>query len=1521
MIFNARQVAVTIVGQFCIEARHVKNLLEVFSVDSTWRHIRCSLAAVIKNPIAKKSLGPQVSSLLRIIGSAFVWVAAYVFISTGNCATGSTSIGSPLTDANPLAMPSVGDYGLRVLSPTVLELTLINTKDEDPARVPNWDFVSDTFSLSLPATSSFTVTANGQTVGISSTGFKRRPIYAPVKQRDLRIGNHIYLKLASAIADGAVVEVKNPSGNVWTAPTQFVTTNDVLRFNPAIHVNEVGYMPNAPKKAMVGYYLGSFGEMDIPTANGFKIVNASSGAVVFSGALKQRKDVGYTYNAATPPAPYSPPYQKVYEADFTAFTTPGEYRLQVPGMGASFAFIINEGVAATFARTFALGLFHQRCGTDMDIPVTRFDHGFCHTNTVDVPTMAFNETQTMIGSKVSDLFDPKTGLRDPNVMPRHTAPPMTNSDASLYPFVRQGKIDVSKGHHDAGDYSKYTINSAGLIHHLVFAADSFPGAGDLDNLGIAESGDGKSDLLQEAKWEADYLAKMQDTDGGFYFLVYPKTREYEQDVTPDHGDPQVVWPKTTAVTAAATAALAEIASSPRFQQQFPTEAAAYMAKAELGWTFLMNAIAKYGKDGAYQKITHYGNEFMHDDELAWAASAMFVATRDPLYFAKLKEWLPDPNSTSVRRWGWWRMFEGYGCAIRTYAFAVRSHRISSNALMDATYLSQCEAEIVATADDITRFSNETAYGTSFPDPSKGNRDAGWYFSSERAFDITTGYQISAKPEYKEALFANINYEGGCNPVNVGYVTGLGWKRQRENVHQYSQNDPRVLPATGLPLGNVVAGCPYLYFYSQESKGPNELTELCFPADNAIDAPYAYYDRWIDTYNTMAEFVVVDEARSLASLSYWMAQSGIASQPWKPVAGQITGVPASLPVDSSMTVGLTAPGVDLTGAQIVWEVKYLEPAFGATRTFAPKFSGATWIEAEALLPDGRRIFARSNFTATTSLNTTPNSYESTPVTPGTNTVAIYHADNSLVDATGKQGPLALVGNAALDLSNVGWMASPSGGALRFQDLGDQAKVTIPAASMINANTVFVSVEAMIYINAFKGYNRGNAKILSLEQGWNCFVALTEDIYAGPIIKGGTTWAFGGETLKNALTPQTWYHLSLRVDKTGGYIAKLNGNVIAAQASSEFANWNATTPITLQLGDFDGWIDEVVVRSSTVTGGTVTNKPPTASLSAPSTTLTAPATVVLNATATDSDGSVAKVEFFNGATKIGEDTSSPYSFSWASVPAGTYSLTVRATDNQGATTTSSAVSVTVAAATGPTPPAATFVKTDTMTKGNWIGAYGSDGYTVVSHIESIPSYGGAVPSGKEDYLWTASTTDTRALQKVDSSDRIASVWYAPDSFNIDFNFTDANAHRVALYLMDWDGSGRAERLEVINPSNNTVLNTTDVSNFGQGKYVVFDLKGKTRIHVSRTAGPNVIVEGVFFDAAPKAKGASLKVKGASAQGLQIEVTGDTGLTYNIQSSSDMKTWNNVSQLNLTTSPMTFTDTTTTGNQGLRFYRIAP
>ena len=69
-----------------------------------------------------------------------------------------------------------------------------------------------------------------------------------------------------------------------------------------------------------------------------------------------------------------------------------------------------------------------------------------------------------------------------------------------------------------------------------------------------------------------------------------------------------------------------------------------------------------------------------------------------------------------------------------------------------------------------------------------------------------------------------------------------------------------------------------------------------------------------------------------------------------------------------------------------------------------------------------------------------------------------------------------------------------------------------------------------------------------------------------------------------------------------------------------------------------------------------------------------TIQISANAADSDGTVSKVEFFQGTVKLGEDTSAPYSYSWINVPAGIHGLSARATDNGGAITNSSVVSIT-------------------------------------------------------------------------------------------------------------------------------------------------------------------------------------------------------------------------------------------------------
>jgi len=128
------------------------------------------------------------------------------------------------------------------------------------------------------------------------------------------------------------------------------------------------------------------------------------------------------------------------------------------------------------------------------------------------------------------------------------------------------------------------------------------------------------------------------------------------------------------------------------------------------------------------------------------------------------------------------------------------------------------------------------------------------------------------------------------------------------------------------------------------------------------------------------------------------------------------------------------------------------------------------------------------------------------------------------------------------------------------------------------------------------------------------------------------------------------------------------------------------------------------------GTVGNVAPTVSITSPANnaTFNAGANITINATATDSDGTVTSVAFYQGSTLLGTDTTSPYTFTWNGVAAGSYVLTAKATDNSGATTTSAAVNITVNASGPTTYPAenATLAGGDVVETTN--GGYHGTGY---------------------------------------------------------------------------------------------------------------------------------------------------------------------------------------------------------------------
>ena len=120
--------------------------------------------------------------------------------------------------------------------------------------------------------------------------------------------------------------------------------------------------------------------------------------------------------------------------------------------------------------------------------------------------------------------------------------------------------------------------------------------------------------------------------------------------------------------------------------------------------------------------------------------------------------------------------------------------------------------------------------------------------------------------------------------------------------------------------------------------------------------------------------------------------------------------------------------------------------------------------------------------------------------------------------------------------------------------------------------------------------------------------------------------------------------------------------------------ATNPLQTSSG---GQAASITAQQVTNNCTAPENQPPVVNISSPtkSTSFISPATITIDAVASDPDGTVSKVEFYQGTIKLGERTSAPYSYTWKEVPEGTYSITAAATDNQNLRTVSGAVSVVV------------------------------------------------------------------------------------------------------------------------------------------------------------------------------------------------------------------------------------------------------
>lgn len=385
-------------------------------------------------------------------------------------------------------------------------------------------------------------------------------------------------------------------------------------------------------------------------------------------------------------------------ADFSEVKETGKYYISCGELDDSYTFEISDDVYGNLLDDTVKMLYLQRCGTE--VKDAEFGHVACHT-----------------------------------------------SIATIYGTTE--KIDVSGGWHDAGDYGRYVVPAAKTVADLLYAYAENPELFG-DNLGIPESGNGIADILDETRYELEWMLKMQASSGGVYHKVSCAT-------FPGYVMPQMEKDELL-VTPVSTTATADFCASMALAYEFykdidKTFADKCLDAAEKAWAFLeANPNLIFKNPGDYIVTGEYGDN-KDSDERYWAAVQMYRATGDTKYLTAT-----DRNGTKTGLD--WSTVGDYGnIAILTM------DGVDKN----STYYNNAKSAVLKQADALVDVSNSSTYGVAIDVFNWGSN-----MTIANAGIITSlAYKITGDAKYLDAAEAQTNYLLGINPCGECFVTGYG----------------------------------------------------------------------------------------------------------------------------------------------------------------------------------------------------------------------------------------------------------------------------------------------------------------------------------------------------------------------------------------------------------------------------------------------------------------------------------------------------------------------------------------------------------------------------------------------------------------------------------------------------------------------------------------------------------------------------------------------------------------------------
>lgn len=476
-----------------------------------------------------------------------------------------------------------------------------------------------------------------------------------------------------------------------------------------------------------------FAVIAMDKAQYFRVLRASDDKQVFTGELKDPiKDADSGDNC--------------YIADFSGFTGDGKYYIEVDRQFKSYPFTISNDVYNTALDKTLKAFYLARCGTAVsDGP---FSHDACHTKPA--------------------LYHPSTGRGAAETR------------------------DVSGGWHDAGDYGRYVVNSGLSTATLLYMFERYKAKLVKYSMSFPYKNVKYPDILEEIKWNLDWMLKMQREDGAVYHkvtpLVFPGFIMPEKDLSQEF-----VFDISTCATAdfAAVMAIASRVYAP-YDAEFSKRTLECSERA-YGFLSANPSILPPGgfknPDGA--RTGQYSDD-KDTDERTWAAVELFNTTGDADYEKNVEAYMnTDPEIDSA---AWWR--EVRPAAVISYLYSTQKGR-------SPELVEKMTGDLRRHADVLLARIKQSGYRLMMK-----SDDYIWGSNNivlNYAINLLAASDICKDPSYIQGAAEALHYVFGRNPFNISFVTGLGSEYPMNIHHRPSASYGGEEPWPGYIVGGPNSG--------------------------------------------------------------------------------------------------------------------------------------------------------------------------------------------------------------------------------------------------------------------------------------------------------------------------------------------------------------------------------------------------------------------------------------------------------------------------------------------------------------------------------------------------------------------------------------------------------------------------------------------------------------------------------------------------------------------------------------------